>query len=141
MPELIFVEIRTWFFHRENNGMTQVIHFSQVFKLSIFCFLYHLKTDSNNFQNADVGPRRPANLRPFERRQPVAPAQVPQDEATETLAELEQDLERLTADIPETTIDDIPIRLQCYVVEVPGPFRRFFYRVARAVVSYREHHQ
>ena len=61
--------------------------------------------------------------------------------AAETLAELEQDLERLTADIPETTIDDIPIRLQRYVVTVPGPFRRFLCRVARAVVSYREHHQ
>lgn len=88
-----------------------------------------------------MGPRRPANLRPFERRQLVAPALVPQDAAAETLAELEQDLERLTADIPETTIDDIPIRLQRYVVAVPGPFRRFLFRVARAVVSYRERHQ
>ena len=109
--------------------------------LFIFLFLYHLKTDSNNFQNADVGPRHPANLRPFERRLPVAAAQAPQDAAAETLAELEQDLEHLTADIPETTIDDIPIRLQRYVVAVPGPFRRFLCRVARAVVSYREHHQ
>ena len=142
MSELIFVEIRTWFFHRENNGMIQVIHFPQVFKLSIFFFfLYRLKTDSNNFQNVDVGPRRPANLRPFERRLPVSPAPAPQDEAIESLAELEQDLERLTSDIPETTIDDIPIRLQRYVVVVPGPFRRFLCRVARAVVSYREHHQ
>ena len=74
-------------------------------------FLYRLKTDSDNFQNADVGPERPANLQPFERRVPVAPAPDPQDVATETLAELEQDLERLTADIPETTIDDIPIKL------------------------------
>ena len=121
--------------------MTQVLHFSQVFKLSIFLFLYHLKADSDNFQNADVGPRHPANLRPFKRRQPVAPAPVPQDEATETFAELEQDLERLTTDIPETTIDDIPIRLQRYVVAVPGPFRRFLCRVAHAVVSYRQHHQ
>ena len=104
-------------------------------------FLYRLQADSDNFQNADVGPRRLANLRPFERRQPVAPAPVPQNEATKTLDELEQDLERLTADIPETTIDDIPIRLQRYVVGVPGPFRRFLCRVARAVVSYREHHQ
>ena len=106
-----------------------------------FVFIYRLKTDSKNFQNADVGPRRPANLRAFERRVPAVPAPAPQDAAVETLAELEQDLERLTADIPETTIDDIPIRLQRYVVAVPGPFRRFLCRVARAVVSYREHHQ
>ena len=104
-------------------------------------FLYRLKTDSNNFKNEDVGPRRPANLQPFKRRLPVASASSPQDEATETLAELEHDLERLTTDIPETTIDDIPIRLQHYVVGVSGPFRRLLCRVAHAVVSYRDHHQ
>ena len=117
IPEWIFAVIRTWFFHRENNGTTEVLHFSKVFKLSIFLvFIYRLKTDSKNFQNADVGPRRPANLRPFERRLPVAAAPAAQDEATETLNELEHDLEHLTADIPKTTIDDIPIRLQHYVV-------------------------
>ena len=98
--------------------------------------LYHPKTDSNNFQNADVGPRRPANLRPYERRHLAVATPAPQDEATETLAELESHLERLTADIPETTIDDIPIRLQRYVVGIPRPFRRFLCRVARTVVSY-----
>ena len=61
--------------------------------------------------------------------------------AAEVLTELEHDLQRLTADIPETTMDDIPIRLQRYVVAVPGPLRRFLRKVARAVVSYREHHQ
>ena len=103
--------------------------------------LYRLKTDSNNFQNAYVGPRHPANLRPYERRLPAEVASAPQDEATKTLVELENDLERLTADIPETTIDDIPIRFQRYVVGVPRPFRRFLCRVARVVVSYRDHHQ
>jgi len=116
--------------------------FHKFFKLYIFfMFLYRFKTDSDNFQNADVGPHRLANLRPFDRRVPVAPAPAPQDEAAETLAELEHDLERLTTDIPETSLDDIPIRLQCYVVGVPGPFRRFLCRVARTVVSYRDHHQ
>ena len=135
--------IRTRFFHRENNGTTEVLYFSQVFKLCIFLFfyIYRLKTDSKNFQNADVGPWRPANLRPFERRHPVAPVPTPQDAAAESLAKLEQDLERLTMDIPETTIDDIPIRLQRYVVAVPGPFRRFLCKVAHAVVLYREHQQ
>ena len=99
------------------------------------------KIDSKNFQNADVGPWRPANFRPYERRQPAVVVPAPQDEATETFAELESHLERLTADIPETTIDDIPIRLQRYVVGVPGPFRRFLCRVARTMVLYRDHHQ
>ena len=88
-----------------------------------------------------MGPQRPANLRAFERRHPVAPLPAPQDAAAEMLAELEKDLERLTADIPETSIDDIPTRLQHYVVAVLGPFRRFLCRVARVVVSYRDHHQ
>ena len=88
-----------------------------------------------------MGPQRPANLRAFERRHPIAPLPAPQDAAAETLAELEHDLERLTADIPETSLDDVPIRLQRYVVGVPGPFRRFLCKVARAVVSYRDHHQ
>ena len=88
-----------------------------------------------------MGPQRPANLRAFERRHPVAPLPAPQDAVAETLAELEHNLERLTADIPEASLDDVPIRLQRYVVGVPGPFRRFLCRVARAVVSYRDHHQ
>ena len=104
-------------------------------------FIYRLKTDSKNFQNADVGPWCPSNLRAFERRHPAASAPAPQDAAADVLAELEHDLDRLTVDIPETTMDDIPIRLQRFVVAVPGPFRRFLRKVARAVVSYREHHQ
>ena len=123
--------------------MTEVLYFSQVFKLYIFFvfYIYRLKTDSKNFQNADVGPQHPANLRHFERRHPVAPVPAPQDAAADVLAKLEHDLECLTVDIPETTMDEIPIRLQRFVVAVPGPFRRFLRKVARAVVSYREHHQ
>ena len=88
-----------------------------------------------------MGPQRPTALFPYGRRQPFVPAPAPQDESAEVLAELEGHLERLTGDIPETTIDDIPRRLQRYVIGVPGPFRRFLCKVARAVVSYRDHHQ
>lgn len=114
MPEWIFEVIQTWFFQREPAGEqwddTGNFIFHKIFEfMYIFYFLYRLKTDSDNFQNADVGLHRPANLRPFDRRVPVVPAPAPQDEAAETLAELEHDLESLTADIPETSIDDIPI--------------------------------
>jgi hypothetical protein len=88
-----------------------------------------------------VGPRRPAALQPYERRHPAAAAPAPQDQSAEILTDLEHHLERLTLDIPETDIDDIPLRLQRYVIGVPGPFRRFLCRVARAVVSYRDHRQ
>ena len=88
-----------------------------------------------------MGPQRPAALQPFERKQPLAPAPAPQDESAETLAELESHLQRLTGDIPETSIDDIPRQIKRYMIGVPGPFRRFLCKVARAVVSYRDHHQ
>ena len=91
--------------------------------------------------NVDVGPQRPDALWPYERKQLAAAAPAPQDESAETLAELESHLEHLAGDIPETGIDDIPLRLQRYVIGVLGPFRRFLCKVARTVVSYRDHHQ
>ena len=91
--------------------------------------------------NTDVGPQRPAHLQPYGRRQPVAAAPALVGQSTEVLSDLEHHLERLTLDIPETDIDDIPLRLQRYVIGVPGPFRRFLCRVAWAVVSYRDQHQ
>ena len=134
-PDMVLPQGEQW----DDRGTS---FFTSFLNYVFFCFLYIVsKLTAKFFQNADVGPRRPANLRAFERRVPVAPAPAPQDAAAETLAELEQDLERLTVGILETTIDVIPIRLQRYVVAVPGPFRRFLCRVARAVVSYREHHQ
>ena len=91
--------------------------------------------------NADVGPRRPATLQPYERRHPAAAAPAPQGQSAEILTDLEHHLEHLTLDIPKTDIDDIPLRLQRYVIGVPGPFMRFLCKVARVVVSYRDHHQ
>jgi len=88
-----------------------------------------------------VGPWRLAALRPYERRHPTATVLAPLDESIETLTELENHLERLTTDILETSIDDIPLRLQRYVIGVLGPFRSFLCRVARVVVSYHDHHQ
>jgi len=77
-----------------------------------------------------VGPWQPATLRPYERKHPAAVVPVPRDESIETLAELENHLKHLTIDIPETIIDDIPFKLQRYVIGVLGPFRRFLCRVA-----------
>ena len=88
-----------------------------------------------------MGPRRPAHLQPYERKQPVAAAPAPAGQSAEILTDLEHHLERLTLDILETDIDEIPLKFQRYVIGVLGPFRRFLCRVARAVVSYRDHHQ
>ena len=88
-----------------------------------------------------MGPGRLAHLQPYERRQLATTTQAPTSQLGEILLDLEHHLECLTLDIPETDIDDIPLRLQRYVIGVPGPFRRFLCRVARAVVSYHDHHQ
>lgn len=88
-----------------------------------------------------MGPQRLATLQPYERRHPDVAVLTPRDESTEILTELENHLEHLTADISETSIDNIPRRLQRYVIGVPGPFRRFLCRVAQAMVSYHDHHQ
>ena len=50
--------------------------------------------------NADVGPTQPAVLRHFDRREAQPIAAPPQNDATEILAELEHNLERLTIDVP-----------------------------------------
>ena len=88
-----------------------------------------------------MGPQRPANLQPYERRHPAVAAPAPRGQSTEILTNLEHHLECLTLDILETDINDIPLRLQRYVIGVPRPFRRFMCRVARVVVSYRDYHQ
>ena len=55
--------------------------------------------------------------------------------------ELEENLERLTLDIPDDSIDDLPLRYQRPIAGVPGPFCRLIRRVARAVMCYHEHHK
>ena len=63
---------------------------------------------------------------------------VPQgDDVTE---ELEENLERLTLDIPDASIDDLPLRYQRPTARVLGHFRRLLCRVAWVVMCYHEHH-
>ena len=50
--------------------------------------------------------------------------------------ELEENLERLTLDIPDTYIDDLPLRYQRPTAGVPGRFSRLLCRVAWAVMCY-----
>ena len=55
--------------------------------------------------------------------------------------ELEENLERLTLDIPDADIDDLPTRYQRSMLGVPGRLSRLLCRVARAVMCYHEHHK
>ena len=56
------------------------------------------------------------------------------------IEELEQNLGRLTLDIPDADIDDLSMRYQISTAGVPGRFSRLLRRVARAVMCYHEHH-
>ena len=56
------------------------------------------------------------------------------------IGELEENLERLTLDIPEADIDDLPTRYQRSIVGVSGRFSRLLRRVAQAVMCYHKHH-
>jgi hypothetical protein len=53
---------------------------------------------------------------------------------------VEQNLEVLTADIPDTTLEEVPRRDQRHTVGVSTTMGRLLCRVARAVVYYSERH-
>ena len=63
---------------------------------------------------------------------------IPQGD--DVTGELKENLERLTLDIPDASIDDIPLRYQRPIAGVPGWFSRLLSRVAREVMCYHEHH-
>ena len=54
--------------------------------------------------------------------------------------ELEENLQSLTLDIPDVSIDDLPLRYQRPTTGVAGWFSRLLSRVAWAVMCYHEHH-
>ena len=63
---------------------------------------------------------------------------VPQGD--DVTRELEENLERLTLDIPDASIDDLPLRYQRPTMGVLGRFSRLLRRVSQAVMCYHEHH-
>ena len=80
--------------------------------------------------HADVGAVRPVGASPLY-RQSKACFMPWGDDITR---ELEENLERLTLDIPDADIDDLLTRYQRSTVGVLGRFRRLLCRVARAVM-------
>ena len=63
---------------------------------------------------------------------------VPQGD--DMTGELEENLERLTLDIPDASIDDLPLRYKRPTAGVPGQFSKLLSRVSQAVMCYHEHH-
>jgi hypothetical protein len=87
--------------------------------------------------NTDVGPYRPPGSSPIQRRGEAA-AVLPQ--YVEDYQVVEQNLEGLTADIPDMTLEEVPRRDQRHTVGVSAAMGRLLRRVARAVVCYHERH-
>ena len=56
------------------------------------------------------------------------------------MGEMEENLERLTLDIPDASIDDLSMRYQRHTVGAPGCFNRLLRRVVWAVMCHHEHH-
>ena len=76
--------------------------------------------------HVDVGAARPRGASPLNRR--FGARFMPQgDDITE---EMEENLERLTLDIPDADIDDLSTRYQRSMAGVPGRFSRLLHRVA-----------
>jgi hypothetical protein len=53
---------------------------------------------------------------------------------------VEHNLEGLTVDIPDTTLEEVPRQDQCHTVGVSASMSRMLRRVAREVMCYHEHH-
>ena len=90
----------------------------------------------SRYYHADVGAARPRGASPLDRRDGAR--FVPQGD--DITRKLEENLERLTLDIPNASIDDLPLRYQRPAAGVPGRFSRLLRRVARALMCYHEHH-
>ena len=88
------------------------------------------------YSHADVGAVQPGGYYSLDRR--AGACFVPHgDDITE---ELEENLERLTLDIPNADIDELPMRYHRSTMGVLGRFSRLLRRVARAVMFYHENH-
>ena len=78
------------------------------------------------YSHADVGVARPGGASLLDRR--ARACSVPQGD--DITRELEENLERLTLDISDADIDDLPMRYQRSIAGVPGRFSRLLRRVS-----------
>ena len=104
---------------------------------NVFVLYVHLKTNTKLFvDNTDVGPYRPPGTSPNQRRGEVATA----PQYVEDYQVVQQNLEGLTADIPDMTLEEVPRRNQRHTIGVSASMSQLLRRVAREVMCYHEHH-
>ena len=103
----------------------------------VFDVLYFLcQVMRLEYFHVDVGVARHGGDSPLDRQ--VGAHFVPQ--GNDVTGELEEKLERLTLDIPDTSIDDLPLRYQRPTAGVPSHFSRLLCIVSQVVMCYHEHH-
>jgi hypothetical protein len=104
---------------------------------NVFVLYVHPKTNTKSFvDNTDVGPYRPPGTSPIQwGGEVVAAPQYAKDYQV-----VEQNLEGLTTDIPDMTLEKVPRHDQCHTVGVSSSMSRLIRRVSREVVCYRERH-
>jgi hypothetical protein len=111
--------------------------FLWIFYIQMFFVLYVRPKTKYKIvvDDMDVGPYRPGTS-PIQQWWEV----VPMPQYAEDYQVVEQNLEGLTADIPDMPLEEVPWCDQCHTVGVSGSMSRLLCRVSRAVVCYRECH-
>ena len=122
-----------------HSGVTLVRNKKPKMAIVFLCFnvLYFLCVETRlKCFHVDVGAAQPGGSSPLERR--AGACFVPQGD--DVTGELEENLKRLTLDIPNSSIDDLSLRYQRTTAGVPGHFSRLLCQVSREVMCYHEHH-
>jgi hypothetical protein len=103
----------------------------------MFYYVVYPMTNQLLFENVDVGPYRPPGSSPIQRRgERGAEAGV----VVVDFETIEQNLEGLTMNIPDASIDNIMRHYQRHTMGVSASISRLLRRVAWAIACYGEQH-
>jgi hypothetical protein len=111
------------------------VNFYHIQMFLFYMFVQRLNTKFF-FDVTDVGPYRPPSTSPIQWRGEVATV----SQYDEDYQVVEQNLEGLTVDIPNMSLEEVPRRDQRHTIGVLGSMSRLLRRVARAVMCYHECH-
>ena len=103
----------------------------------MFFYVFNPRTNQKLFDNVYVGLHWPLGTAPIQRR--GDPVEVAWLAATDYEA-IEENLEGLTTDVPDTSIDEISRHYQRHTMGISISLSRLLHRVAREVLCYCEQH-
>jgi hypothetical protein len=103
----------------------------------MFFYVFNPTTNQKLIDNVDVGPHRPLGTSPIQRQGEVA--EVEGWDVVDYKA-IDQNLEGLTIDVLDISIDEISRHYQCHTMGVSSSLSRLLHRVAQEFVCYCEKH-